>query len=203
MFGIFLKKKRLNPSNVRTIPIAELALLWRESDEFEAFPIKPETENIDTPRGRIADNKNPGAVDLETLVTRADLHPPTNNNDAWYDEKALMEDLKRFLGAGKTKAFVYEDKACYTLDAITEALNEQRAEHNLDPMDPKAVIDFFKQGRGLDSGKYVMRFESGLPTKIYLYTHPAAAKNKSGQQRPVDETGRRLKSLKPIKEYNP
>ena len=203
MFGIFLKKKRLNPSNVRTIPIAELALLWRESDEFEAFPSKAETENIDIPRGRIADNKNPGAVDLETLVTRTDLHPPTNNNDAWYDEKALMEDLKRFLGAGKTKAFVYEDKACYTLDAITEALNEQRAEHNLDPMDPKAVIDFFKQGRGLDSGKYVMRFESGLPTKIYLYTHPVAIKSESGQQRPVDETGRRLKSLKPIKEYNP
>ena len=82
-------------------------------------------------------------------------------------------------------------------------LNAKRAEHNLDSMDPKAVIDFFKPGRGLDSGKYVMRFESGLPTKIYLYTHPAAIKNESGQQRPVDETGRRLKSLNPIKERNP
>ena len=203
MFGIFLKKKRLNPSNVRTILIAELALLWRESDEFESFPSKAETENIDIPRGRIADIKNPGAVDLEILITRTDLHPPTNNNDAWYDEKALLEDLESFLGAGKTKAFVYEDKACYTLDAITKALNAQRAEYNLDPMDPKAVIDFFKQGRGLDSGKYVMRFDSGLPTKIYLYTHPTAVKSESGQQRPVDETGRRLKSLKPIKEYDP
>jgi hypothetical protein len=203
MFGFFLKKKRLNPSDVRTIPIAELAPLWHDPDEFGTDGSKVEDEKFDVPQGRIADNKDPGAVDLETLVSRADSHPPTNNNDAWYDEKALMDALKGFLGAGKTKAFVYEDKACYTLDAITEALNEQRAEHNLDPMDPKAVIDFFKQGRGLDSGKYVMRFESGLPTKIYLYTHPVAIKNESGQQRPVDETGRRLKSLKPIKEYNP
>jgi hypothetical protein len=203
MFGIFLKKKRLNPSNVRTIPMAELAPLWRDPDEFETFLIKTETGKFDVPQGGITDNKRPGAVDLETLVTRTDLNPPTNNNDAWYDEKALIAALKGFLSAGKTFAFVYEEKAYYTFDAITEVLNAQRAKHNLDFMDPKAVIDFFKQGRGLDSGKYVMRFESGLPTKIYLYIHPAAVKNESSQQRPIDETGRRLKSLKPIKEYNP
>ncbi len=82
MFGIYLKKKRLNPSNVRTIPIAELAPLWRDPDEFEAYLIKPETGKFDVPQGRIADNKSPGAVNLETLVTRTDLHPPTNNNDS-------------------------------------------------------------------------------------------------------------------------
>jgi hypothetical protein len=179
-----------------------LAPLWRDPKEVEAFSSKVEAGKFAVPRGRIADNKSLGAVDIETLVTPTDLHPPTNNNDAWYDEKNLIAALKRFLGAGKTKAFVYEEKAYYTLDMITEVLNAQRAEHSLDPMDPKAVIDFFKPGRGLDSGKYVIRFESGLPTKIYLYTHPAAIKNESGQQRPVDETGRRLKSLKPIKERN-
>jgi len=200
MFGIFLKKKRLNPSNVRTIPIAELAPLWRDPDEFEAFSSKAETGKFDVPQGRITDNKSPRAVDLETLVTRADLHPSTNNNDSWYDEKELIGALKWFLSAGKTKAFVYEEKAYYTLDMITEVLDAQRAKHNLDPMDPKSVIEFFKQGRGLYSGKYVMRFDSGLPTKIYLYTHPATAENESMQQLPVDETGRRLKILKPIKE---
>lgn len=177
--------------------------MWRDPDEFEAFSNKAEALKMDVPQERTADNKSPVAVDLETLVTQTDFHPPTNNSDAWYDEKDLIAALKGLLGAGKTKAFVYEEKAYYTLDTITEVLNAKRAEHNLDPTDPKSVIDFFKQGRGLDSGKYVMRFESGLPTKVYLYTHPAAVKNESGQQHPVDETGRRLKSLKPIKEHNP
>ena len=167
------------------------------------FPVSLKPGKSDNPQGRTEDNISPVAVDLETLVTRTDLHPSTNNNDSWYDEKELMGALKWFLGSGKTFAFVYEGKCYFTLDKITEALNAQRAEHNLDSMDPRSVIEFFKQGRGLDSGKYVMRFESGLPTKIYLYTHPATAENESGQQRPVDETGRRLKSLKPIKERNP
>ena len=203
MFGTFLKKKRLNPSNVRTIPISELGPLWRDSDEPATVSSKFETRKADNPQGRIADNISPGAVDLEALVTRNDLHLSTNNNDSWYDEKELMDTLKWFLDSRKTFAFVYEGKCYFTLDKITEALNAQRAKHNLDPMDSRSVIEFFKQGRGLDSGKYVMRFESGLPTKVYLYTHPAAVKNESGQQHPVDETGRRLKNLKPIKEHNP
>ena len=203
MISYLFRKRKLRPSSIRKIPISDLAPLWRDPDEFEAFSNKAEAIKMDVPRGRIADNKSPGAVELETLVTPTDLHPTANNNDAWYDEKDLIAALKGFLGAGKTKAFVYEDKAYYTLDTITDVLNSKRAEHNLDPMDPKAAIDFFKPGRGLDSGKYVMRFESGLPTKIYLYTHPVAVKNDSGQQRPVDESGRRLKSLKPVKESNP
>jgi hypothetical protein len=86
--------------------------------------------------------------------------------------------------------------AYYTIETVSKVINEQRTMQNLEPMDPKAVIEFFKSGRGLDSGKYSMRYESGLPSKIYLYTHPFAEEKVSGKSRPVDSTGRRLKSLK-------
>ena len=55
----------------------------------------------------------------------------------------------------------------------------------------------------LESGKYVMRFDTGLPTKTYLYSHPYPGSEDSGSSRPVDEDGRHLKSIKPIKAHKP
>ncbi|MCP5048336.1 MAG: hypothetical protein GY940_14290, partial [bacterium] len=100
------------------------------------------------------------------------------------------------LGAGRTSAFQYNGMAYYTIETVSKVIDEKRAIQNLEPMEPKAVIEFFKSGRGLDSGKYSMRYETGLPSKIYLYTHPLAGEKVSGKSRPVDATGRRLKSLK-------
>ena len=69
-------------------------------------------------------------------------------------------------------------------------------------MDPVDVIDFLKADRGLKSGKYVMRFASGLPAKVYLYSHPFAGEIEFGMRNPVDESERQLKSVKPIKTRN-
>jgi len=124
----------------------------------------------------------------------------SNNNDAWYDRDTFVEALKVYLKSGKTLAFVYENRAYYALHTIAEALNRQRGQYQLDPLQPKDVIEFFKNDRGLDSGKYILRFESGLPTKTYLYSHAYL----SGKDNPVhinspkDDNGRVLKSLKPL-----
>ena len=196
MFSFLFRKRKLLQSSIRKIPISDLAPLWRDPDEFGADDSKVEVVKADDTKGGRERKQRCASVDLNTILTQPNIDHPTNNNDAWYDEQGLIRTLKTFLGAGRTSAFQYNGMAYYTIETVSKVINEQREIQNLEPMDPKAVIEFFKSERGVDSGKYLMRYESGLPSKIYLYTHPFAGEKVSGKSRPVDSTGRRLKSLK-------
>ncbi len=200
MFGLLSRNRKSLATGTRTIPIAELSPLWREPETIAG---EPDSTQIGHHKPKKASSTHPSATGLETFVTRTDPPPALNNNDVWYDETAFMESLRGVLDGGKTSGFVYRQRAYYTLDTVTDVFNTQRADHKLEPLDPGAVIAFFKSDRGLASGKYVMRFESGLPIKIYLYSHPAGGKIKTRQQRPFDDTGRRMKSLKPINAGKP
>ncbi len=204
MIGSLFKfwKKRTVP--VTTIPLEELANLWRD-------PIAPEEvikkENHPKPRPKNEPNESEAsAVDLTALIGK-DRKSPVNNNDPWFDKTALLSVLQSRISNGRTSAFVYRGTAYYTLETVFKALNEQRRHHRREPLDPPAVITFFKSKngteRGLSSGKYLLRFDKGLPVKIYLYTHPVTGEKSSGLALPVDETGRRLKSLNPVKGRTP
>ena len=202
MFGFLPRKRRLRATGIRTIPIGELAALWRKPDESDANSRGVESRETKVPESRKAESADRKAASPTSPATGPELDP-SNRDDAWYDETRLLDALKRLLAAGTPSAFVYRQKAYYSLDAVSEALNAQREEHTLEPLDPGSVIEFFKAGRGLDSGKYVMRFETGLPVKIYLYSHPADGRKESVRHRPLDESGCRLKSLKLIKGPTP
>ncbi|BBO77492.1 hypothetical protein DSCW_49090 [Desulfosarcina widdelii] len=203
MFGFFSRKKKLHPSGIRTIPIADLAPLWRDTNDVVAVD---GNAGDDAQKG-LRNSKFPGAVASKHRGTSPNLDPtanrPLNRNDPWFDEKGLLATLKTHLKAGRTTAFQYNGRAYYTLDTVAEALNGQRRVKNLELLDPRAVIEFFESDRGLESGKYAMRFDAGLPTKTYLYSHLYPETEDSGRNRPVDETGRRLKSLKSIKAHRP
>jgi hypothetical protein len=207
MFGFFSRKKKSISSGVRTIPIADLAPLWRGPDEGIAVDSQVVDYEIDTEHHGHSNSKSPVGVDSRDGETTPDLDRIMNNSangsDLWFDTNGFFSILKAHLDASRTSAFQYNGRAYYTIDTIAKVLNDQRKEKNLELLDPQAVIDFFKSDRGLESGKYVMRFDQGLPTKIYLYSHPYLEIKKSVSISPVDETGRRLKSMKPIKKHKP
>ena len=207
MFGFFSRKKKLHPSGIRTIPIADLAPLWRDPNEGVTADSKAADINGDDVQKGLPNSKFPGIAASKHGRTNPNSEPavfgPANGNAPWFDEQALLATLKTHLKAGRTTAFQYNGRAYYTLDTVAEALNGQRRVKNLELLDPRAVIEFFESDRGLESGKYAMRFDAGLPTKIYLYSHPYPGSEDSGSSRPVDEDGRRLKSIKPIKAHKP
>jgi hypothetical protein len=207
MFGFFSRKKKLYPSGIRTIRIADLAPLWRDTNDAVAVDGKAADDNADDAQKRLRNSRLPGAVASKHSGTNLNLDPtashPLNRNDPWFDEKGLSATLKTHLEAGRTSAFQYDGKAYYTLDIVAKALNGQRGVKDLDSLDPPAVIEYFKSDRGLESGKYVLRFDTGLPTKTYLYSHPYPGSEDSASCRPVDENGRRLKSIKSIKAHKP
>lgn len=191
----FLKKR---PAPVTTIPLGELAKLWRD-------PIEPKVvvqkEKIAEPKpGNEPSEAETPPVDLTTLIG-TEQKPPSNNNDSWFDKTALLTVLQSRISHGRTSAFVHQGMAYYTLQTVSKTLNKQRRHHHLKSLTPNEVIAFFKseKERGLSSGKYLLRFDKGLPVKVYLYSHPVTNKKLSELPLPVDETGRRLKSLKPIK----
>jgi hypothetical protein len=207
MFGFFSRKKKLHPSGIRTIPIADLAPLWRDPNEGIAANGKAADVNGDDAQRGLPNSKFPGVAASKHSGKNPNFEPPVsspaNGNPPWFDEQGLFTALKAHLGAGRTSAFQYNGRAYYTLDTVAKALNGQRRVKNLELLDPQAVIEFFKSDRGLESGKYVMRFDAGLPTKIYLYSHPYPESEISGSSSPADEAGRRLKSIKPIKAHKP
>ncbi len=182
MFGLFSRKKKSYIAGIRTISIADLATLWRDSDEVLADDGKASDIKLEDTRGGKSKGK---AAD--------------NGNDAWFDEKRFFPDLKKRLENFRTSAFRYKANAYYTLDTIAKELNQQRKVNNLEPLEPNDVIDFIHSNQILDSGKYMLRFDVGLPTKIYLYSHPCPANEKSVRNSPIVENGRRLKSIKLMK----
>ena len=121
-----------------------------------------------------------------------------DEDSAWFDEKRFFAEMKAKLEENRTSAFRYNGNAYYTLDTVARALNRQRRDKSLEPMQPQAVIDFFQANRILKSGKYVMRFDVGLPVKIYLYSHACQASKNSKDEPPITENGRRLKNIKPM-----
>ena len=205
MFGFFSRKQKSISSAVRIVPIADLAPLWRDPGEGIAADGQAMDEKIDIEHNGHSNGKSPLGVDSRDDATNPDLDRIINNSangsDLWFDTNGFFSVLKSHLGAGRTSAFQYNGRAYYTIDTIAMVLNDQRKKKNLDTLDPQAVIDFFKSDRGLESGKYVMRFNQGLPTKIYLYSHTCPESKKSERSGPVDETGRFLKSIKPIKKH--
>lgn len=207
MFGFFSRKKKSISSGIRTIPIADLAPLWRDPDEGISVDDQAVDEKIDIEHNGHSNSKSPVGVDSRVGETNPDLDRIMNNSangsDLWFDTKGFFSILKAHLDTGRTSAFQYNGRAYYTIDTIAKVINDQRRVKNLELLDPQAVIDFLKSDRGLESGKYVMRFDQGLPTKIYLYSHPYPKIKKSVSSSPVDETGRRLKSIKPIKKHRP
>lgn len=200
MIGFLLRFRKNQSAPVTTIPLKELAALWRD-------PVEPKTvakkEKIPKPSDEPVEAESP-PVDLTTLIG-ADKNPRANDNDSWFDKKALLATLQSRISEGCISAFVYQGSAYYALGTVSKALNEQRRNQNYELLKPNEVIAFFKSEteRGLSSGKYLLRFDNGLPVKIYLYTHPGTGEKASEPVLPVDETGRRLKSLKPIKVRTP
>jgi hypothetical protein len=197
MIGHLFKILRKRPAPVKTIPLGELATLWLDPGEPKAI----------AKEGKITETRNDPCeaesppVDLAALIG-ADKTPSVNSGDPWFDKKAFMATLLNYI-AGRTSAFVYHGTAYYTLETVSNALNKQRRNHNHKPLTPNGVIAFFNSDseseRGLSNGKYLLRFDKGLPVKVYLYTHPLTGEKASGTTLPIDGTGRRLKSLNPIK----
>lgn len=207
MFGFFSRKKKLHSSGIRTIPIADLAPLWRDPNEGVDTGGNTADINGDDAQKGLPNSKLPGMAASKHGRTKPNSEPavfgPANGSAPWFDEQALLATLKTHLKAGRTTAFQYNGRAYYTLDTVAEALNGQRRVKNLERLDPRAVIEFFESDRVLKSGKYAMRFDTGLPTKTYLYSYPYPGSEDSGRNRTVDETGRLLKSIKPIKAHKP
>jgi hypothetical protein len=181
--------------------------LWRDPNEGVTADSKAaDIKSKDVHKG-LPNNKFPGMAGSKHRGTKPKSESagfsPANGTAPWFDEQALLATLKTHLKAGRTSAFQYNGRAYYTLDTVAEALNGQRRVKNLERLDPRAVIEFFESDHGLKSGKYAMRFDAGLPTKTYLYSHPYPDSEDSGRNRPVDENGRLLKSIKSIKAHKP
>lgn len=197
----------MHSSGIRTIPIADLAPLWRDPDEGVDTGGKAADINGDDAQKGLPISKSPGMTPSKHRGTKPNsehaVFSPTNGCAPWFDEQGLLATLKTHLKAGRTTAFQYNGMAYYTLDTVAEALNGQRRIKNLELLAPRAVIEFFESDHGLKSGKYAMRFDAGLPTKTYLYSHPYPGSEDSASCRPVDENGRRLKSIKSIKAHKP
>lgn len=207
MIGHLFKILKKRPAPVTTIPLGELATLWLDPDEPK--PVAKEGKVADAANDSVINDPGQAEsppVDLAVLIG-AGKTPPVNSDDPWFDKKALLATLQSHISAGCISAFVYHGTAYYTLETVSRALSEQRRNFDHKPLTPNEVIAFFKSDsgpeRGLSSGKYLLRFDKGLPVKVYLYTHPVTGEKASGPTLPVDETGRRLKSLTPIKGHTP
>ncbi|BBO80782.1 hypothetical protein DSCO28_13480 [Desulfosarcina ovata subsp. sediminis] len=203
MFEFFSKKKRSRSSNVRTVSIVDLAPLWRDPNEGITGNGQTEDGNSDDSQKGGVGGGSDSNTNMEDRTINSDSKPKEgileDDNEAWFDEKRFFSELKVKLDVNQTSAFRYNGNAFYNLDTVARALNRQRQDKYLEPMQPQAVIDFFQSRRILKSGKYMMRFDAGLPAKIYLYSHPYQESEKSKSKLPIIENGRRLKSIKPIK----
>jgi hypothetical protein len=207
MFGLFSRRKRSCSSRLRTISIADLAPLWRDPNEGIAKDSQATDVNFDDAHNRGAGGETDSTTNLEDEKVNSDSKRRerilADGNAAWFDEKRFFSELNAKLDENRTSAFRYNANAYYTLDTVARALNLQRRHKSLEPLQPHAVIDFFQSKRILKSGKYVMRFDVGLPAKIYLYSHPCQEIEKSKSNRPITENGRRLKSIKPMDKRKP
>ncbi|MGD8702431.1 MAG: hypothetical protein PVH26_08325, partial [Desulfosarcina sp.] len=143
MFGFFSRKKKSISSGVRTIPIADLAPLWRGPDEGIAVDSQVVDYEIDTEHHGHSNSKSPVGVDSRDGETTPDLDRIMNNSangsDLWFDTNGFFSILKAHLDAGRTSAFQYNGRAYYTIDTVAKVLNDQRKEKNLDLLDPQAV----------------------------------------------------------------
>ncbi len=196
MFAFFSRKKRSGLSGIRTISIADLAPLWRDCNE--AIGQTLDAQSDDTQREGAS-----GGIQSATQLENGEIESGPKQKEvlededaAWFDEKRFFAEMKDKLEENRTSAFRYNGNAYYTLDTVARALNRQRRDKSLEPLQPQAVIDFFQTNRLLKSGKYVMRFDTGLPVKIYLYSHTYQASENSKSEPPVTENGRHLKSIK-------
>ena len=207
MFKFFSRKKRACSSNVRTISIADLAPLWRDANEGITGDSQTAGANFDdSQKGTVGVGSNSN-TNLENRIINSDSKPEEerleDDNEAWFDEKRFLSELKVKLDANQTSAFRYIGNAYYTLDIVARALNRQRQDKRLEPLQPQAVIELFKSSHILKSGKYMMRFDAGLPAKIYLYSHPCQESENSNSRLPITENGRILKSIKPMNKPKP
>ncbi|BBO83239.1 hypothetical protein DSCO28_38050 [Desulfosarcina ovata subsp. sediminis] len=207
MFEFFSRKKSLFSSGIRTISIAELAPLWRDSNEGITGDNQTADANLDDSQKEVVGGGADSTTNIEDRIMDSDSKPKEkileDDNAAWFDGKRFFSDLKVKLDENQTSAFRYNKNAYFTLDIVARALNRQRQDKYLEPMQPQTVIDFFQSRRILKSGKYVMRFDAGLPAKIYLYSHPCQESEKSKSKLPITENGRRLKSIKPMDKRKP
>ena len=207
MFEFLLRKKDSCFSNARTISIADLAPLWRDSNEIITDDSPAVDKNSDdSQKGTVGGGSNSN-TNLENRIINSDSKPKEgaleNDNGAWFDEKRFFSELEGKLNLNQTSAFRYNKNAYYSLDTVARVLNRQRQDKYLEPMQPQAVIEFFQSRRILKTGKYVMRFDAGLPAKIYLYSHPCQESEKSKSKLPITENGRCLKSIIPMDKRKP
>ena len=201
------KKKKSCFSNVRTISIADLAPLWRDSNEIITDDSPAADTNFDdSQKGTVGGGSN-NNTNLENRIINSDSKPKEgvleDDNGAWFDEKRFFSELEGKLNLNQTSAFRHNKNAYYSLDTVARVLNRLRQDKYLEPMQPQAVIDFFQSRSILISGKYVMRFDAGLPAKIYLYSHPCRESENSNSRLPITENGRILKSIKPMDKRKP
>ena len=207
MFEFFSRKKKSCFSNARTISIADLAPLWRDFNEIITDDsLAADTNSDDSQKGAVGGGSNSN-TNLENRIINSDSKPKEgaleNDNGAWFDENRFFSELKVKLDANQISAFRYNKNAYYSLDTVARVLNRLRQDKYLEPMQPQAVIIFFQSRRILKSGKYMMRFDKGLPAKIYLYSHPCQENEKSKSKLPITENGRLLKSIKPMDKRKP
>jgi len=207
MFGFFSRKKKSCFSNVRTVSIADLAPLWRDPNEGVSGDSQAAGSNFDDSQKSTVGGGSGGNTNLGDRIIGSNSRPKEerleDDNEAWFDEKRFFSELKVKLDRNQTSAFRYSANAYYTLDIVARALNRQRQDKYLEPLQPQAAIDFFQSRGILKSGKYMMRFDTGLPAKVYLYSHPWQESENSNSRRPITENGRRLKSIKPMDKRKP
>ena len=207
MFGFFSKKKRSCSRDLRTISIADLVPLWRDPNEGITGDSQAAGSNFDDSQKGTVGGRSNSNTNLGDRLIASDSKPKEerleDDKEAWFDEKCFFSELKVKLDANQTSAFRYSGNAYYTLDIVARVLNRQRQDKYLEPLQPQAVIHFFQSRRILKSGKYVIRFDAGLPAKIYLYSHPCQESENSNSRLPITENGRILKSIKPMNKPKP
>jgi hypothetical protein len=94
MFGFFSRKKKLHPSGIRTIPIADLAPLWRDPNEGVDTDAKAADINGDDAQKGLPNSKLPGMAGSKHRGTKPKSEPagfgPANGTAPWFDEQATV-----------------------------------------------------------------------------------------------------------------
>jgi hypothetical protein len=203
------KKDPIDWKRPSRIDIVELSSLWIEKESLESGGSK-KSDNRDTLGGvRETDDKIDGTsqlsdheingpkpnIDLKSIISGTPA-PCYVKEAGWFDEKAFMEILKKRVDQGLTSAFMMDGVGYFNLEVVTDCLNTLRLEAGLSELAPKEVIRFSAPEFRLQSHKYALRFNKGEPSKTYLYSVPIGEMEIHQRNPPLDEDGRRLKSVK-------